>query len=248
VRTRELAKTASAGKTGLAVRRDEYLRHMDGLVWGADPRGGYFEGDIFYHPELAFAITYPAGWKRQNTHAAVIAATEDQQAALQLTMASEAADLSPADYVAKLAGSRKIAGAQGTPGTIGGFAAWTGRVAVAGEGGTERVLAAAFIRRGPGRMFQILGVSAQPGDARFEQVLTSARSFRALEDPARLKPTPARLKLVKAARSGSFATVVEGFGTQALDAEATSLINNRLAGDVLSAGEPVKIVTPSRLR
>ena len=248
VRTRELARVAREGKSGLLVRRDEFLREADGLVFGNDPRGGYFEGDVFYHPGLEFAITFPSGWRHQNTHSAVLAGNREQTAAMQLTIAGDAADLSPADYVARLRASRKIGGAQGDPARIGGYAAWIGRIVVAGEGGAERVLGAAFIRRAPNQMFQIIGSSAQPDDANFRQVLASMRTFRPLDDVTRLGPTPERVKLVKVARTGSFATVVESFGPQGLDAEATSLLNNRQPGDVVSAGEPIKIVTPAKLR
>jgi predicted Zn-dependent protease len=155
VRTTELARVARAGKTGLLVRRDDHLRRLDGMVFDNDPRGGYFEGDEFYHPGLAFVMTFPSGWKRENTRSAVTA-SPGEQAVMQLTLA-DADDLAPGDYVAKLAGSGKIAGSSGGLERLAGLAAWVGRVAVAGDAGTEQVLAAAFIRRAPGRMFRILG-------------------------------------------------------------------------------------------
>jgi predicted Zn-dependent protease len=247
VRTTSLAASARAGKTGLLIRHDELLREVNGIVFDNDPRDGYFEGDLFYHPGLAIVMTMPGGWQHQNTHSAVIASPGQQGLGLQMTLAGDAADLAPADYITRLKGAGKIAGAQGTSERVGGLPAWVGSVAVPGDQGTESVLAVALIRRNPQAMLQILGASAQPGDAVFNQVLTSARSLRPLEDAARLKPEPARVKLVRVPKSGSFATVVAGLGPQALDAEATSIINNRLPGDVLSAGETIKIVSPAKL-
>ncbi len=244
VRTTELARVAREGKSGLLVRRDDYLRRLDRMVFDDDPRGGYFEGDEFYHPGLAFLMTFPPGWKHQNTRAAVTA-SPGEQAGMQLTLA-DADDLAPGDYVAKLAGSGKIAGSSGALERNAGLAAWVGRVAVAGEGGTERILAAAYIRSGPGRMFQILGFSATPDDADFRRVLASARSFRPLTDPARLVPTPARLKVTRLTRAGTFASTVAALGAQALDLEATAILNNRQAADPLSVGNQVKTVTPAK--
>jgi predicted Zn-dependent protease len=246
VRTTELARVAREGRTGLLVRRDDYLRRLDRMVFDDDPRGGYFEGDEFYHPGLAFRMTFPAGWKHQNTRSAVTA-SPGEQAAMQFTLA-DAEDLSPGDYVAKLAGSGKIARSSGAVERIGGFQAWVGRVAVASEAGAERVLAAAFIRGGPGRMFQILGTSAAPDDADFRRVLASARSFGPLTDSARLAPTPARVKVTRLAKAGSFESSVASLGTQALDLEATAILNNRRAPDALAVGEQIKTVTPARLR
>ncbi|MEK7329475.1 MAG: M48 family metallopeptidase, partial [Candidatus Eisenbacteria bacterium] len=56
VRTAELARAARAGKTGLVTRRPEYVRRLEGMVFGADPRQGYFERDDYYHPGLGFAL------------------------------------------------------------------------------------------------------------------------------------------------------------------------------------------------
>jgi predicted Zn-dependent protease len=246
VRTTELARVAREGKTGLLVRRAEYLQRLDGLVFDQDPRGGYFEGDEFYHPGLAFAMSFPAGWRRQNQRSAVVAQAAEQQAGMQLSLA-DADDLSPSDFVAKLSGTGRIAGSRGGPERVGGFAAWVGRVAVAAEDGSERVLAAAFIRRGPGQMFQILGSSAAPDDADFQRVLACARSFRPLTDPARLKPTPARVKVHRLARAGAFSTTVEGLTPNALDADGTAILNHRRATDALAAGDRVKTVTPAKL-
>ncbi|MGH7730759.1 MAG: M48 family metalloprotease [Candidatus Eiseniibacteriota bacterium] len=246
VRTTELARVAREGKSGLLVRRDEYMRRLDGMVFGHDPRGGYFEGDDFYHPEMAFVMTFPAGWKRENTRAAVTA-SPGEHAAMQLTLA-DAADLSPSDYVAKLEGSGRIAGSRGAAERVGGLPAWIGRIAVAGEGGTERVLAAAFIRRGPSRMIQILGGSAVPGDAEFNKVLASARSFRPLTDPARLAPTPARVWVTRVQKAGTFAALVEALGPQGLDLDGTAILNHREPGEVVAAGEYLKTVSPAKLR
>ena len=246
VRTTELARVAREGKSGLIVRRDEYLRRLDGMVFDNDPRGGYFEGDEFYHPGLAFLMTFPAGWKRENSHAAVIA-SPGGQVGMQLTLA-DAEDLAPGDYVAKLEGSSRIAGSRGAAERIAGLSAWVGRVAVAGDGGTERVLAAAFIRRGPGRMFQILGGSAAPDDTDFRKVLASARSFRPLTDPARLAPTPARVRVTRVGKAGTFAATVEALGSQALDLDATSILNNRDPAEVVGVGDHVKTVSPAKLR
>jgi predicted Zn-dependent protease len=244
-RTTELARAAREGKSGLVIRRDDYLRRLEGMVFNDDPRGGYFEGDEFYHPTLAFVMTFPSGWKRQNTRSAVTA-SPGEQAGMQLTLA-DADDLAPADYVAKLAGSGKIAGSSGALERIAGLPAWVGRVSVAGEAGAERVLAAAFIRRGPGQMFQILGVSATPDDADFRRVLASARSFRLLTDRARLTPSPARVRVIRVSQAGTFASAFASLGAQGLDAPSAAILNNLEPSDPLAVGDPIKAVTPAKL-
>ena len=247
VRTTELARVAAEGKSGLVIHSDEYIRRLDGLVFENDPRQGYFEGDKFYHPGLRFELGFPAGWKRENSRSAVTAAAPENRAGMQLTLA-DAEDLSPADYVAKLTNSGRITRASGTQERIGDLSAWVGHIATPGEACTERVLVAAFIRRGPGQMFQILGSSQQAGDADARAVLASAHSFRALTDAARLDPRPARVKVTRTTSPTTFASAVGALGPQALDVEATAILNNRLAGGPVVVGDLLKIVTPARLR
>ena len=77
----------------LKVNADEFLARIDGLVYGADPRHGYFDDGMFYHPELAFQFIVPEDWQKQNMTSAVVAVSPDQDAALQLTLAQgDAAD------------------------------------------------------------------------------------------------------------------------------------------------------------
>jgi predicted Zn-dependent protease len=246
VRTAELARAARAGKTGLAIRRTEHLQRLSGLLFGSDPRQGYFEGDEFYHPGLGFALTLPAGWSHQNARTAVTAVAPQQRASMQLSLA-DAGDRSPVAYVAKLAADGRISGSRGGTESIGGFPAWVGRVAVPTQGGGERVLAAAFLRASPDRMFQILGQTGQPDDADFGRVLASVRSFRPLTDPARLRPSPARVRVTSVARAGTFSSVVTALGAQGLELEETAILNDRDPGEVVSPGELIKTVSPAKL-
>ena len=62
-----------------------YLARIDGLVYGDDPRQGFFRDGVFLHPELRFRIDFPQGWRTQNLPQAVNALAPQQDAVLQLT-------------------------------------------------------------------------------------------------------------------------------------------------------------------
>ena len=47
------------------VNRNAYLRMIDGLIYGEDPRQGYVENNQFYHPELKFQYQIPRGWENR---------------------------------------------------------------------------------------------------------------------------------------------------------------------------------------
>ena len=245
VRTGELARTAAAGKTGLRVGGRTQLEHVDGVVFGNDPRQGYFEGERFYHPQLGFTLSFPAGWKTQNTHSAVAAGEPNQKAMVQLT-AENAGTMSPGEYFASLEEAGKISAAEGANETIGSYPAWVGHLRVAQSDGSVAVLTAAGIRKGPNQFFRVLGQSAAAGDANDAAIVATARSFRALSDPAKLEVSPSRVKVVSAPRNGSFRDVVTGLGVSAADLDDVAILNNaELDGDV-HPGELLKIVVAAR--
>ena len=71
-RYNDVNKRATAWQDSLklaswAVNSDSYLRLVDGIVYGQDPRQGFVENNMFYHPELRFKYPVPAGWQLENS-------------------------------------------------------------------------------------------------------------------------------------------------------------------------------------
>jgi predicted Zn-dependent protease len=52
---------------------DELNRHLDGLVFGDSREQGMVRGRDFLHPELRFALRFPAGWEIVNSPSQVVA-------------------------------------------------------------------------------------------------------------------------------------------------------------------------------
>ena len=50
----------TTGASGRVVKRAEYLRRLDGMVFGDNPREGFFRENAFYHPDLRFEARLPA--------------------------------------------------------------------------------------------------------------------------------------------------------------------------------------------
>ena len=246
VRTRQLAAAAAYGKSGLVVGNRAYLGHVDRVVFGRDPRHGFFDGDRYYHPQMAFVIDFPPGWKHQDTRSSVAAGVEGR-AAMELRLA-DAGTLTPGGYARDLIRRGAAAEASGESESLGGLDAWVGRVGTRNANGGTATFVAAFIRMTPDRMIQIAGQSAAARDADEGRIVQSIRSFRPLTDRARLAATPDRVNVVKANTTGSFEQVVLALGRQAADVATTSILNNADRGSEVRAGELLKIVEPGRIR
>ena len=245
VTTAELAKQAVQGKTGLAVNGRAYVQRLDGVVFGSDPRQGYFAGDEYVHPTLRFQLTFPAGWKHQDTRAAVAAQEPGQQAVLQMTLA-DAGTLAPAAFVQQLGGRGTLADISGKSETIGGFAAWVGRVSLPQQQGAAVVASAGYIRRADSLMFQLLGRSQQPGDANDAKIYASLRSFRAVTDPAQLAVRPDRVKVEKVAATATLEATLRKLGATESLFKTDALLNNLETDETVMAGTLLKVVVPGK--
>ncbi|MFW6092710.1 MAG: M48 family metalloprotease [Pseudomonadota bacterium] len=113
----------SDSEPGARVGRDVYLDHIDGLAYGPNPRNGFFRDGVFYHPELAFRFEVPGEWQTRNLARAVMAASPQGDAAMQLTLAPGD---SPAAAMREFLAQQGVEGGPARERTINGLAAVSG--------------------------------------------------------------------------------------------------------------------------
>ena len=73
--------------TDLKVNRNSYLKMIDGIIYGEDPKQGFVENGVFYHPVLKFQFPLPERWAFQNTPQQVQMSSPDGKAMMLLTLA-----------------------------------------------------------------------------------------------------------------------------------------------------------------
>lgn len=78
-----------SSRSSYKTNRNSYLRMLDGLVYGEDPRQGYVKNNVFYHPELKFQYPVPNNWKTVNSPQQVQMAQADGKALMLLQVAQE---------------------------------------------------------------------------------------------------------------------------------------------------------------
>ena len=72
-----------------AVNRKSYLEMIDGLMYGEDPRQGYVEDNVFYHPDMKFQYPVPNKWIVQNSPSQVQMAPKDGDALMALMLSQK---------------------------------------------------------------------------------------------------------------------------------------------------------------
>lgn len=240
-RTTVLAAKAAAGRANMVVRQRPYLEHLRNIVYGENPRYGWFEDDLFYHPVLGLQMRFPAGWRTQHTHTALTAVAPGDAGMLQMTLARDAADRTPSEHVVELSALGRVTAAQGGAERFGAWPAWVGTVRVSDGQGGQVALAAGWVRVAPSVMLQVLGRGEASGDAAERAVLASIRSLGPLTDAARSTVQPVRLRVVPAAREGAFRTAWAAFGPGALPVEEGALLNGLATDDVILKGRLLKV-------
>ncbi len=177
---------------GSIVDRDEFLRMIDGMVYGPDPREGYFLDQRFIHPELVFELTFPDDWQTRNQKQAVLAASPGQDAMLQLTLAEG----SPADAARSFLGQEGLQASQPQDQTINGLRAVVAEFRADTRNGPLPG-AGAWIELDR-RTYQILGYGAQQQwNSNAPAVVQSIRTFARVADRSLLEVWPERIDIVE---------------------------------------------------
>ena len=241
-RTRTLARSAVTGRTGLLVNANAYLDHVNGIVFGQDPRHGYFANNQYYNPDLKLELILPPGWTYHDSRAALVGVAPDGHSGMQISGA-DAKDETPSAHVSALLAKGEISEPDGSAETIGGHAAWVGRVTANSKSGQGGRLLTAFVRWTPDLMLEVLGSG---GISEESLILSSMRSLRDLTDPKRLNRQPDRVKLMRAPAEGVFSALVPTLiappATQALSVEETAILNNLISTEPVAAGHVLKVV------
>ena len=189
------AQVAALGQdfSNARVAREDYLARLDGMVFGDDPRNGFFEGRRFHHPELAFRVEFPEGWKTINGREAVTGVSADQDAIVQITLAAEA---TPQQALDKFMSQEGLQAGPAWRDRIGEYPSPSRTFRATTEQGTLRGIVA-FLRHGD-KTYRLMGYAAESRwDARAQAIEGALGSFARETDPAKLKVEPATIRIVE---------------------------------------------------
>ena len=225
------------------INTDSYLRLLDGMVYGEDPRQGYTDGNVFYHPELRFSFPYPGGWKLENSPIQVTMAPADGNALIVFTHASGATLEEAANQTL---GQLQLSVTDRRNTTVNGLQAISTMSVQestnqAGQPITLRVMSN-FIDDN-GAFFVFHGVSAEAdfeGYAR--QFESTMNRFSKLTDPRRINVHPQRVRIRELTSPATLSEAFRSFGVLSEKMEEMAFLNNKELTDRLSAGELIKIV------
>jgi predicted Zn-dependent protease len=242
-RVQERLDTLHKPLANTVVDREEYLRQIQGLTFGEDPRQGFFEGNTFYHPNMRFQMEFPEGWQTQNTPSAVVALSPKQDAIMQLSLAG---NTPPREAASKFLSQQGVQpGSSSTSSINGNQAATSYFQAQTQQGVIEGIVS--FIAYG-GQTFALMGYTPQGGLRSYDDAMRETiNSFQQLRNSAALSVQPAKLELVTLPREMTLAQFNQQYPST-ISIEQLAIINE-LEGpeSVIPRGRIVKRVTGGRV-
>ncbi len=231
-------------KNNLKINRDSYLKMIDGIIYGEDPKQGYVEGNIFYHPELLFQFNVPAGWQLVNSPAEVQMAPEDGKAIILLDV-EEATTLDQA--ATNVIDRNKIKVEDRTNINVNGLPAvalYGTQTGDAQNGQQAEVLKLmVYLIKYNNMIYKFIGLSTnQDFNTYFSNFSATMKSFNKLSDASKINKLPQRIKIVSTKRTASLKDVMNDFSQSSDNLSKLSLLNGMELTESVPAGTLVKIL------
>jgi predicted Zn-dependent protease len=222
----------------LKINRNEYLQMIDGIVFGEDPRHGYVDGNMFYHPDLKFQFPIPANWKTVNTPSKVGMISADEKAMMILTVASGSSLAEIENAFVQQFGVSVI---NSTGKTVNGLPA---RVLVGDVPQQEGVirLMSYFIQYG-NLIYVLYGYTYQPTFETYRPMFEATMNgFKELKDQSKINVQPTRVRIKTVPKTATLQEALKSFKVKDEMLEETSLINGMLLTDTVQANSKIKVV------
>lgn len=232
--------------TDLKVNRNTYLKRIEGLVYGEDPRQGYMEAGVFYHPGLKFQFNVPQGWRYQNTPQQVQLAQAEGKALIMMTMAKGTSVKEAAEGFLKQNGLQPVDAKEVTVNGLPAIAVIADPAQQEGQpqqqqGQSMRTISY-FIQYGDA-IYLILGASSAADFQSFLPTFTgSQESFKELTDVSKINKKPQRIRLKTVKSTTTLAQALQEYSGDPKKMEELAILNGMELGDTVEGGTMIKVV------
>lgn len=241
-RIRELAPPSSAKRI---ITDSHYLNEIDGLVLGEDPRQGFVEGGVFYHPDLGFRFPVPRGFRLINQPGQVVMVETQHRAILGFTSSGERSLQAAAAKFLEQPGLRVIERGPRRSGRFPAYAAVAdGRM---DNGQIVRVMVYFVEYRGD--IYNFVGYTAPQAFGAFRNVfLDTMEGFGEIRDRRILDREPVRLRLEHVSRYERLRDLIPRVLPAKIKPEDVAILNQAGLNDEIGRGRILKIPQVPRSR
>lgn len=221
-----------------SIDRNDYLRRIDGIIFGKNPRHGFVDDGTFYHPDFRFRFPVPARWEVINSASQVQMIPGSQDAAILLVLSEESSPQKASDLFIERSNASVL---QKSNTNVNGMSAVQLLSEVPTEQNRLRVLSY-FIQK-DGRIFVFHGYTSVSLFDRYQGTFQNTMThFDHLRDRRILNAQPARLQIRRVPSDGTLRNVLLDLGTPEDKLEQLAILNGMRLQDNLKKGTLLKLV------
>lgn len=235
------------GATGLSVDRDGYLRMIEGIVYGEDPRQGYVDNQVFYHPELKFQFPFPNDWNLVNSPLQVQIAPKDGKALTIFTLSQQKTLKAAADEIVQ---QQKLQVQRDLNFKIDGMPAYgmvSDQVNSDPATGKSSTIAVQSVLIQYGDLIYVFhGLCNKPDFSKYEQYFDYImNNFKKLNDPSRINVKPEVVDVVPVKNNGTISQALRDYNMSSNRITELATLNGMDNNETVRKGQLIKIVVKS---
>ncbi len=219
------------------VNRDSYLERLDNMNYGENPRVGYTVDNVFYHPDMAFQLTFPQGWKVVNQPQLVAAVSPDQDGFVVLSLARKD---TPEEADREFFSANNLERGDRWQRDFNYFRTQP-------DANQNRIVGLVGFFNYAGNVFQLLSYTKDDKWSPYSRSMEdSVGSFKRLTDRRYLDVEPKRIDVVKLNRAMTLTEFAEKYPST-IDLPTLAILNGVAEDARLEAGQSVKRITGGKL-
>ncbi len=228
----------SVNKKNFKVNRDSYLKMIDGMVYGEDPKQGFVEQGVFYHPVLKFKFKIPNQWITQNTPQQLQMGQKDGKAMMVLSLA-QGESLKEAGKVVLEQNKLNLKDSKSTK--VNGLPALVLLADLQQQDGTLRTLT--YLIQYDNNIYAMMGISQE---GTFNTYATTFQKtmedFSILNNPDKLNVKPDRIIIKKVISDGNLGQALKELEVSKDKMEELAILNGMLLSDPVEKGMRIKTI------
>jgi predicted Zn-dependent protease len=233
-------------KLGLSnpqVNRNAYLKRIDGLIYGEDPRQGYLENSTFYHPALKFQMNVPTGWQYQNTPTQVQLASTDGKAMMILTAGKGNSPEEAATSFLQQNGLQAVSSKEMNVNGLKTLAVLADQKLQEGQQPQTALRTLSYFIQYGQSIYLVLGAAAKTDFDRYANTFSaSQQSFKELTDQEKINKKPERIQIKTINSVTSLEQALRSYNMDPKRLEELAILNGMQLGDKIDPGTLIKIV------
>ena len=229
--------------TNAQVNRNTYLKRIEGLIYGEDPKQGYLENNVFYHPVLKFQFSVPSGWNYQNTPTQVQLAPKDGKALMMLTLAKGNSLQAAANSFLQQNNLQMLDSKDVNVNGLNALALIADVKPQEGQQQQQPIRTMSYFIQYGETIYLLLGVSSTTDFNNYQSAFSNVQqSFKELRDQSKINKKPERVRLKTVRTGATLEQALRALNANQKRLEEFAILNGMKLTDRVEQGTIIKVI------